>query len=528
MKKLQGLGLSVLAGLLLAAAWPVAPFTLLICIAFVPLLILANQIQSPRVFFGYVLLSMVIWNACTTWWMWNSTSVGAVAAIMVNSLLMCLPWWGYFAIKKKYAATISLTLLVCFWMGFEYIHLNWELSWPWLTLGNAFANMPSQIQWYEYTGVGGGSLLILVMNLLVYQLVKAINEKAALKIILSKALLVLLLPLFISFVNLFIYLQSTAEKTNGNMVIVQPNIDPYQKFALTTSAEQINQLILLSEKAIDKNTQIVIWPETAMSVAEWQDHIAENLYYQPIFEFAKKHPDITLVSGIETYKNYGTTKETATAHKTESGTYYDAFNAAIAIKQGELFQLYNKSKLVPGVESLPSFLTILSPVFEQFGGTTGGYGKATESAVFKVFGSKYVVAPIICYESIYGEYVNSYVKKGANVLTIITNDGWWGNTPGHKQHLAYARLRAIETRRWVARSANTGISSVINEYGAIVEQRAWDKAATIKYSIPIKNELTFYVQYGDYLFKVALYIGLLFIAYHFIISIKKRLNKSLP
>ncbi len=522
LKKLQGLGLSVLCGLLLAAAWPVAPFTLLIYIAFVPLLLLANLTRRLSTFFGFALLSMLIWNACTTWWMWNSTSIGAVAAIIANSLFMTLPWLGYFTIKKKYTATLSFTMLVCFWMGFEYIHLNWELSWPWLTLGNVFANMPSQIQWYEYTGVGGGSLLILMMNLLVYELIVAINAKRTIKIILSKALLVLLLPLIISFINLFIYLQSNTEKTSGNMVIVQPNIDPYQKFELTNAAQQINQLITLSEQAIDSNTKMVIWPETAMSVADWQDHIAENVYYQPVFEFAKKHPDITLLSGIETFKNYGTVKETATAHHAENGTYYDAFNAAIAIKSGTLFQLYNKSKLVPGVESLPSFLRILSPIFEQFGGSTGGYGKASESAVFKAMGTKFIVAPIICYESIYGEYVSSYVQKGANVLTIITNDGWWGNTPGHKQHLAYARLRAIETRRWVARSANTGISAVINEYGAIVDQKGWNMAATIKYTIPIKNEFTFYVKYGDYLFKIALFISLLFLLYHLIISIKKR------
>jgi len=133
-----------------------------------------------------------------------------------------------------------------------------------------------------------------------------------------------------------------------------------------------------------------------------------------------------------------------------------------------------------------------------------------------------VLAPIICYESIYGEYINSYVAKGANVLAVITNDGWWGNTPGHKQHLAYARLRAIETRRWVVRSANTGISAVINNYGEIKEQKPWNTAAVIKYLIPVKNELTFYVKYGDYIFKMSFFASILLLFFHVFMMIKKR------
>ena len=179
----------------------------------------------------------------------------------------------------------------------------------------------------------------------------------------------------------------------------------------------------------------------------------------------------------------------------------------------EDLQFYNKGKLVPGAETLPSFLNFMGPVFEKFGGTAGGYGKSDSSSVFKVKDNPYVAAPIICYESIYGEYVASYVAKGANVLCVITNDGWWGNTPGHKQHVAYASLRAIETRRWVARSANTGISAVIDPAGNILETRAWDTPAMIKYAIPTSTELSFYVQYGDWLYKIAAILALVFIGW---------------
>src|SRR5574343_444659 len=71
------------------------------------------------------------------------------------------------------------------------------------------------------------------------------------------------------------------------------------------------------------------------------------------------------------------------------------------------------------------------------------------------------LAPAVCYESVYGDFMAKYIRSGAEVICIITNDGWWGNTPGHRQHLAYAKLRAIETRKQIIRSANTGISCFV-------------------------------------------------------------------
>jgi apolipoprotein N-acyltransferase len=389
-------------------------------------------------------------------------------------------------------------------------------------LGNVFANHPNYVQWYEYTGVGGGSLLVLYFNLVSYSFSHDLNKRRTLRKELFN-IFILLLPIIVTAIfNFNALVNREKSTTNQNIIVVQPNIDPYQKFELRNANQQINLLLSLSKSGLDSNTQLIIWPETAMSVAEWQENITSNLYYQPIFEFAKQHPTITILSGIETFKNYGTVKETPSAHLSSSGLYYDAFNAAIAIKAGEPIQLYNKSKLVPGVESLPSFLRFMSPVFEQFGGSTGGYGKSVTSTVFKSAGTAIVSAPIICYESIYGEYVNSYVQKGANLLTIITNDGWWGNTPGHLQHLSYARLRAIETRRWVARSANTGISAIINDIGEIVEQQPWNKSAIIKYNIPLNNQITFYVRYGDFIFLTGLLGTLLLILFFVYNYIKKR------
>jgi apolipoprotein N-acyltransferase len=523
LKKTISISTSLLSGLLLFAAWPISPFTFFIFIGFIPLLFVADGLEKKSAFFWHSFLAMLIWNASTTWWIWNSTDIGSIAAIIANSLLMCLPWWGFFSVKKRSGKLMGYSALISFWMLFEYIHLNWQLSWPWLSLGNVFASHPEWIQWYEYTGVSGGTLWILVSNILIFEIIQSFRLKALKSKIIIQFSLLILLPLAFSFFNLFYYLKQTPNTiAEHNVVIVQPNIDPFQKFDATNTSQQIATLIHLSEKEIDSSTRLVIWPETAMSAVEWQTNIRNNNFYQPVFDFVNRHPEISLVSGIETLKSYSSSDATASASKREDGTYVDAFNAAILIKANQPLQFYNKSKLVPGVESLPTFLKFMGPIFEKFGGSSGGYGKSNTSSVFHSENNPYFAAPIICYESIYGEYVSTYVAKGANILTILTNDGWWGNTPGHKQHLQYARLRAIENRRWIARSANTGISAVIDEKGNVLETKGWNVAASLKYPIPTSETLTFYTRYGDWLYTSISFLAVLIIVWNIFLVLKQK------
>lgn len=519
-KRSQLFGLSILSGVLLFAAWPVSPFTFIIFFALVPLLLVADNTVKSTHFFTYSFLALLSWNVFTTWWVWNAAPAPSIAAFVCNSLLMYLPWWGYFTFKKIYGKRSGYIALIAFWMLFEYIHLNWQLSWPWLTLGNVFAAHTSWVQWYEYTGVSGGTLWILLVNIAVKEFVgkfqqrvngqwSMVNSKSA-----AIVFVLILLPFLGSFFTYPFFQSPIKENVKENVLIVQPNIDPYQKFNSNSLAQQIQILVSQSAQNIDSSTKLIVWPETAMSAQEEQGHVAASDIYKPIFNFIQQHPNVTIVSGIETYKMYGAEKYTATARLAGNGNYYDLFNAAVAIKANEPLQFYNKSKLVPGVETLPTFLNFLGPIFEKFGGSTGGYGKSDSSQVFALNGNPYVAAPVICYESIYGEYVASYVQRGANIITIITNDGWWGNTPGHKQHLQYARLRAIETRRWVARSANTGISAVINDRGEIVATQPWNKEAALKYNIPTKAAETVYVAYGDYLYKIATVFAALLLGWH--------------
>ncbi|MBX2932367.1 MAG: apolipoprotein N-acyltransferase [Chitinophagaceae bacterium] len=526
MQKLTHIGLSILSGILLFIAWSPLPFAFCIFFAWIPLLFIADKVNNKNAFFGLAFLTLFIWNVCTTWWIWNSTDIGSIFAIAANSLLMYVPWWGYINIKKKSGHYIGYISLIAFWMLFEYIHLNWELSWPWLSIGNAFAEKTNWVQWYEYTGIGGGTLWVFVINILLYDIWKKIKQNTSITIQWTiKRITVLMLLIILPAAISISLLQHDVDNNNtqDNVVIVQPNIDPYQKFEQTSTSSQIKKLIDLSEKKIDENTKLVVWSETALSAQIALNDITTAPVYQAVFAFIHRHPHITLLTGVETYKTF--TEPTQYTQKTTQGFYYESYNAAIALNSKAPMQLYFKSKLVPGVETLPSFLKILAPLFEKFGGTTGGYAKDTAATTFQIAESPFIAAPIICYESIYGAYVASYVQKGANLIAIITNDGWWGNTAGHKQHLAYAKLRAIETRRWVVRSANTGISAVINPYGQIIITEGWDKAGSLQYNLPApNNNKTFYVRHGDYLYKIFSVLAVLILIWQVVAKINNRKN----
>lgn len=499
-------------GILLWAAWPVSALTILIFFAWVPLLWLEREAQNGKKFFGWLYLHMLIWNAATTWWIWYASDAGAAGAIIANSLIMCLPWMLMRFTRKQWGNMAGYTALIIFWVTFEYIHHNWELSWPWLTLGNVFALHPEWVQWYMFTGSTGGTVWVLISNVLVFAAIRAYRaEGRSVKYFRAAGswILLLILPILISRIILGqekSMVEASVAQAKKNVVIVQPNVDPWNEKFSSDVRSQIDRLISLSEEKTDANTSLVVWPETAIPYSLEERNIRNSELYAPVWSFLARHPFVNLVTGINSFKSYGHTPDSASntaRYDKESGVYYDEFNTAAFFDADTNINLYHKAKLVPGVETLPSFLGFMGKWFESLGGISGTLGRDTEQKVFVPWDHHYKAAPVICYESIYGDYITGYIRKGANILTIITNDGWWHDTPGYKQHMNYARLRAIETRTWIARSANTGISCFIDPLGNVLQPQAWDTQAAIRMNVPAENRVTFYAAHGDYLSRIA-------------------------
>jgi apolipoprotein N-acyltransferase len=234
-----------------------------------------------------------------------------------------------------------------------------------------------------------------------------------------------------------------------------------------------------------------------------------------------------LLTGVEGFRFYDARHKTADALRLpNTDKYYEEYNSAVLMDSSK-FQVYHKSKLVPGAETLPSFLKFMGPMFEQFGGTAGGYVVQADRTVMKTFNGTYAIAPSVCYESIYGEFMSRYIDQGANLIVIITNDGWWRNTSGYKQHESYARLRAIETRCWVARSANTGITCFIDPDGNVINPQPYNTLASIKLSIPpTPPETTFFVKHGDIISKLAMTFAILLVIWNLVAIIKSKSKRG--
>jgi apolipoprotein N-acyltransferase len=520
--------LGLLSGALLWAAWPTSPLTPLVFIGFAPLLIAREKTASLRLFFASCFSAMLVWNVGTTWWIWHATAAGAVAAWLANSLLMCTPWVLYWLSKKRWSRRGGYLLLVTAWVGFEYLHLqDWGLSWPWLTLGNVFALHPEWVYWYSFTGTAGGTGWILLINILFfhhllrnnYTILPRSFKSNSLKWIGLAATLVIA-PILLSTQRL--RPQPRKAESSQEVVIVQPNIDPYQKIAAGTSALQIEKLIALSNASLTDSSRLLIWPETALysPYGYNENNLNESQDLVPVRQLIAQHPSLTLFTGIESYRWVDTP---TCFSKPSAGVQqeFEAYNAAVVLSHQRAEQFYHKSMLVPGVETLPWFLRFIDSWFEKFGGVTAGYAKQDHRSVLPAPNS-FMIAPAICYESIYGDFMRRYVKQGANLIVVITNDGWWKKTPGHRQHLHYARLRAIETGTWVARSANTGISAFIDPAGNITDQRDYDQTATIRKSLPVLSaSTTIYVRWGDWVAKTILIVGGLLSVFSLVLGKRK-------
>ncbi|HET8828697.1 MAG TPA: apolipoprotein N-acyltransferase [Pelobium sp.] len=533
--------LALLSSFLLWLAWPPIPYTSFILLfALVPLMIALQELSesesTKKPIFLIAGLTFLVWNTASIYWVFNSLNavMPTFAACLLSlipfglgAFLMTLSFWFYRKIVAKTKPFIADICLIGLWISYEYLHQTWDLKFPWMTLGNGFATSTQLIQWYEYTGVYGGTLWILASNILIFRIWRSGKWKVEGKK--SKSLAValgawIIIPLAVS---LFMYNNYEEEINPSNVVVVQPNIDPYGKNFTYTPEEQLDKLIKLSKEKGQVNTEFFIWPETALIGQTDENSFLNSQNFATVTQFLNSFRNATVITGAETYLVYQNKKTESAKFDKQSNIYWDSFNTAVAIENSPKLQFYHKSKLVPGVEKMPFpfLLDILSPLFEKFGGTTGGYGSQKEPS--NLYASSGIgVVPAICYESIWGDWIAKSVNDGAQFIAVITNDGWWGNTSGKDQHLDYARLRAIENRRWVARSANTGISAFINQRGDVVQETEWWKEAAIKQDINLNSELTFYTKHQDWIVYPFLVIGVLSVIYSVLIGFKKRKNVS--
>ena len=528
--------LSLISALLLSISWPTYGIPFFIFFAFVPLLLMEQEIskfskinKKGWVVFGLTYLAFFIWNVVTTGWLYhaknpdgNNSLLAVAIPVIVNSLLMSLVFQLYYWYKKVRGTYFGLVFFVAIWLSFERFHLNWEFTWPWLNLGNAFSEYPQLIQWYDTIGATGGSFWILLINVFAFYTLRIwqagrIRKDLVKNISILTAIIVL--PLLISIYKYNSYQEKPIGKVTT--LLLQPKLDPYTEKYSKDSLQILAELLSLAEENSKTKVDFFIAPETAFP---GNGSLSENGFNKSTSiaiakEFLGKHPQSIFLTGASTHKflfDEADTEDYST--KIQEGVWVNSYNSALQIIPNQEVEVYHKAKLVPGVEIFP-YIRYLKPILGDamldFGGANSSLGIDKERKVFSNRFNKAKMAPIICYESIYGEYVTDYVKNGANLLAIMTNDSWWDNTEGHKQLLSYARLRAIETRREIVRAANSGISAHINARGDILQDTFYDDRTALLVKANLLEEKSIYTKIGDLISRIAIFVLGFLIIYHF-------------
>ncbi len=504
----------VLSLAMLAPAW-LGGSGLTLLVALVPLMMIsASYSDSARDWWrmaGWAALTFVLWNAATIWWVWIATPAGPITATLFSTFWNLVGFMLYHYTSKRASKVLAYTLLAATWVATEYLYTSAEvLSFPWLTLGNGFSGDVWAVQWYSLTGVFGGSLWVVLSNIAIFE---AVVNRGVWRIV--RAAAVVVVPIVASLVMYWSY-EPAAESVEVS--VLQPNVDCYEeKFSGSELAQTKNIIELLAE--VPSSSRVAVLPETALPERLDDD---EPLEGRIIGEFAsiiqREHPATMLVTGATTIKQYDSqTKPTFTARETWGG-YYDVYNSAVAVNADGEQNLHHKMRLVIGVEAMP--FTGFLDKFVDLGGITGQLGRNDKAAVFDKGGVKY--GPAICYEGIYGDCFARFAREGAEVMLVMSNDGWWGNTPGYRRLFDYCRLRAIETRRAIARSANTGVSGFINARGDVIQSLGWDKRGVLTQSVEVREEITPYVTYGDWVGRMSLLVALLGVLYYSAYSIKRK------
>jgi len=527
------LGLAVLGGLVLGFSFPPFHFGWLAYAGFVPIILSIEIADSYKEVFKLSYFAFLAFNVVVIYWVggWSKESdpfmmIGGTALLLGHPIFFTVPVLIYFFLKK-HLGPVALAAFPLVYLSFEHLHSITEIAFPWLTIAYSQSYNLADIQFAEYTGVLGVSLQILIVNSLLAYCVMLYGRRNNSRVnLLLPALTVVLLISLPQIYGAIVLKNSRDSSHSLKVAIVQPNIDPYAKW-IGDPEEILHTYENETTRILPANPELVVWPETAIP---FYILLPQFHYFKSDLDAFVGRNGIALLSGVP-LAHYFSTKDSAkpSSHFDEMNhKYYDAYNgAALFLPDSAPAQTYGKIVLVPFGERLPyadDLPFLIKPL--EWGVGVSNWARGTDTTVFKLGdGTKF--STVICYESVFADYVRLFVKRGAQFLVVITNDGWFGKSSGPRQHAAYAAFRAVENRRAIVRSANTGISEVLDPYGRFIgKPTGLDVPASVVANIPLRSDMTFYTMHGDLVALISELLSLASILFALFLKFKYRTKEN--
>jgi len=539
--------LAILSGLLLGLAFPPTGLAggLLAFVALVPLIVALESGTRLRDAFKTGWVAMFVLGLVSNYWVggWKSTGevdgflmVGGVLLAIVHPFFLVVPWLLYDVLRRRFGRMAALYSLPVLQAGFEYAHSFGDLSYPWLNLYNTQTYNLAYDQFIEFTGPYLLSAIIVLVNVEVFQLIRGMSGGDARPTRVGHLValgLLIILP--------YLYGMSAMQghedsQASLRVTVVQPNIDPWAKWG-ADEQRTLDTNFHSTEAALRTNhdsTDLIVWPETTITF--YITSPAKSYELGELYKFiASMHH--ALLTGFPDRAMYVAGQDSIPSDAVYAGIngiYYRSWNAAMMVYEdtsGRMHRAtYHKQKLVPLGEHIPFVqdFPLLGKWFQwNVGIGSWNYGEGYEPVALPMPSEQDTlrITPAICYESVYPSFLRNFVDHGANMLAVITNDGWYGRSSGPYQHEQFAVLRAIENRRWVVRCANTGISTFIDDRGRYHESLPLFTSGSITERVPLIERKTLYVRWGDYIAIPAMFYSIVILIFGLGTWTMRRFNK---
>jgi apolipoprotein N-acyltransferase len=495
--------LLIVSGIVLGISFPPIPFpfTLLIFVGLIPYFLVIKRRTSLASINKATFLFSFFFSITTIYWVgsWSSEAdpylmLAGAALLLAYPCVMLIPSTLYYLAKKVFPKFDVLWLFPIFWVTLEYLLTLTDLRFPWVLLGHGLAKFNLFIQGADIIGTNGLSLAVAYINVLLYK--SLFEKKAEEKFRLKPALIALII--FLCLIIYGVYKVSSFKISDRKVTvgIVQPDLNPWDKWSTGNLGQLTKQYLDLSKKCVDEGAKLILWPETALPVYAFGG--TYNIVEDSIFNFLDRNK-VSLLTGMpDIIYFFDQKKIPEDAKYSKQGNYYYAtYNAVLGLNPGSReIQHYGKMKLVPLGEKVPfsDQLTFLGDIFKWGVGITG-WNIGKDTTVFKIYNDNLdtiKVGGLVCYESVDPVFVSAFVQKGAEMITVVTNDSWYGKSSGPYQHKDFGMLRAVENRRSVVRCANGGISCIINAKGEILSETELYTKTTLVGEVPLQEEKTFF------------------------------------
>lgn len=524
--------LLIIGGIITGMAFPPIPFNFLVFLGLVPyLMVITKRERLIDINRGTYLFSFVF-SFTTIYWVGAFTEardpflmIAGGFLFFANPILFLIPSTLYYFTKKHINEKAAIWLFPFFWVVYEYVTMSTDLRFPWILLGNSLPDYNLYIQIADITGVLGISLVVVYINIFLFKIFERYRSEKKISPFYSLLLgLFVLIPIIYSIAKIN---NLTFEEKKVKVGIVQPNLDPYEKWSGGSLEEITGNYLKMSREAVKEGARIIFFPETALPVYLLNGaygHIVDSLY-----NFVSNN-NVYLLTGMPDFRFHGKKEDAPpNAKYSDIGEFYYTTHNAIYLfppTRGQI-QKYGKIKLVPFGEKTPfadqiPFLGSLIKWGVGLSGWNVGYDTSLfkltiDNDTIKIFGA-------VCYESAFPDYVADYSGKGGNMIAILTNDSWYGKTSGPYQHMKMGILRAIENRKTVIRAANGGISCIISPYGEVEKESELFEKAILTGEVRLNDYETFYTQNPRLIPGIALTIAVWISGLVIIKRIKKKVK----